>query len=183
MTSGLAYKLTVKDKFRDKFLFYVFRFTNSFKYTYPVIPEIREASRTANLELTITDASSKARRVMKIDIVKPIPARIPAPAICLKFRSEGKFPSPDFIAMKLKIRIPAGFPKDNPAMIPRLFEENISLYHPEEKIIPVFARANKGSTMNDTGFIKECSSFTDGDSPFVFLKGIANASSTPVMVG
>ena len=48
----------------------------------PKIPAIREASKMAIFDrLMISGCPTNARLVMKIDIVKPIPPRMPAPSI------------------------------------------------------------------------------------------------------
>lgn len=52
------------------------------------------------------DVSSKARRVIKIDIVKPIPAKIPAPIIFFHFKSVGNAQSPKPAPIKEKEKCP-----------------------------------------------------------------------------
>ena len=47
----------------------------------PIVPAISEAIRIAIFELFTMSALSNTRSVMKIDIVKPIPPKKPAPII------------------------------------------------------------------------------------------------------
>ena len=64
--------------------------------------------------------SSKANKVTKIDIVKPIPPKNPTPIIDFQFKSLGSSQIPDFTAKKLRVKIPRGFPTMSPNAIPML---------------------------------------------------------------
>ena len=64
--------------------------------------------------------SSKANKVTKIDIVKPIPPKNPTPIIDFQFKSLGSWQIPDFTAKKLNAKIPRGFPMMSPNAIPIL---------------------------------------------------------------
>ena len=72
----------------------------------------------AILEKTITSGSLKAKSVMKIDIVKPIPPSIPAPRICAHFKLLGKAHNPALTPIEEKSKIPNGFPITKPKIIP-----------------------------------------------------------------
>ena len=73
-----------------------------------------------NFALLIIAASSKANKVTKIDIVKPIPPKKPTPNKDFQFKSLGSLQIPDFIAKKLSVNIPRGFPTISPNAIPML---------------------------------------------------------------
>ena len=73
----------------------------NFKNVKPIIPAISEEIRITNLALLIIASSSKANKVIKIDIVKPIPAKKPTPIIDFQFRSTGNLHRP-----KATVKIP-----------------------------------------------------------------------------
>ena len=54
-----------------------------------MIPANKEAIMMYNLALLIITVSVNANNVMNIDIVNPMPPKIPAPKICFQFKSEG----------------------------------------------------------------------------------------------
>ena len=64
---------------------------------------------------------SNARSVMKIDIVKPMPPKNPAPVILFQFKPSGNELIPTATAMNEKRQMPNGFPINRPAIIPRLY--------------------------------------------------------------
>lgn len=101
-------------------MFYLFLFSVSFKLINPIIPAIKEESRMMNLALLIIVASSKANKVTKIDIVKPIPPKNPTPIMDFQFKSLGSSHIPSFTAKKLRAKMPRGFPTMSPNAIPRL---------------------------------------------------------------
>ncbi|MNE69492.1 hypothetical protein D3C80_1652190 [compost metagenome] len=72
----------------------------------------------AILEKTITSGFLKARTVMKIDIVKPIPPSIPAPKICAHFKFLGSTHKPEVTPTDEKSKIPSGLPTTRPRIIP-----------------------------------------------------------------
>lgn len=76
----------------------------------------------AIFELFMITVSSKARSVMKIDIVKPIPAKNPAPIMFFHFKSVGNMQSPTPTPINEKSQTPKGFPITSPAIIPKLFD-------------------------------------------------------------
>ncbi len=55
--------------------------SDTFNVINPIIPAIKEESKIVNFELLIMVSSSKAKSVMKMDMVKPIPAKKPTPRI------------------------------------------------------------------------------------------------------
>jgi hypothetical protein len=63
---------------------------------------------------------SKARRVIKIDIVNPIPPKKPTPKIDFQFRSPGSLQSPNVTAKNVNRKIPNGLPTISPTAIPKL---------------------------------------------------------------
>ena len=65
-----------------------------FKKINPVIAAIVEAINIAILELMISSLFSNAKRLIKIDIVNPIPPKIAAPNRELQFKLFGKIPIP-----------------------------------------------------------------------------------------
>ena len=81
-----------------------------------------ELSKMLILELWTISGLSKARIVIKIDIVNPIPLKKPAAMMCFQFTSPGNSDKPDFTAKKLNRTMPKGFPMNKPAKMPRLFE-------------------------------------------------------------
>ena len=101
-------------------MFYRFLFSAYFKLTNPIIPAIKEESRMMNFALLITVTSSKAKRVTKIDIVKPIPPKKPTANMDFHCKSRGSLQIPNFTANKLSVKIPIGFPTIRPTAIPRL---------------------------------------------------------------
>ena len=66
---------------------------------------------------------ANARLVMKIDIVKPMPPKMPAPKICRHFRSGGKWHRPLATAAKQSKVTPSGLPRTSPAKMPIPFSE------------------------------------------------------------
>lgn len=59
------------------------------KATKPKIPATKDDNKITNFELLTIVRSSKASSVIKIDIVKPIPAKNPTPKIDFQLISEG----------------------------------------------------------------------------------------------
>ena len=73
-----------------------------------------------NLALFMIFKSSKASRVIKIDMVNPIPPKNPTPRIYFQFKSSGSLHNPMLTAKNVKRKIPIGFPKIKPRNIPKL---------------------------------------------------------------
>ena len=53
---------------------------------------------------------TKAAELMKIDMVKPTPARKPAPTICVQLISDDIRAMPSFVASQTMPTIPSGLP-------------------------------------------------------------------------
>ena len=100
-------------------MFYSF-FNVIFKNTNPKTPAINEESRIINLALFITVSFSKANKVIKIDIVKPIPPKKPTPNTDFQLISLGNLQIPILTAIKVNKNIPIGFPIIRPSAIPKL---------------------------------------------------------------
>ena len=97
-----------------------------FKTKKPKSAAINEEIKIINFELFIIVSLSKASKVTKIDIVKPIPAKSPTPKIDFQFKSDGSLQSPKVTAKSAKIKIPKGLPTIRPSAIPKLlFSVNV----------------------------------------------------------
>ena len=59
-----------------------------------MIPETSDASKMDIFDSVIITGSSYARNVIKIDIVKPMPAKNPIPKICFHFKPNGNAQTP-----------------------------------------------------------------------------------------
>jgi hypothetical protein len=153
-----------------------------FRRKNPLIPEITEAARMANLELLMIVLSLKARRVMKIDIVNPMPAKRPVPVICFQLIFWGKDVILSLTAIKQKARMPNGLPAISPAMIPITYLSDKIPVKPLSTIIAVLARAKRGRIIKATGLCKACCILSEGELPLSLRNGIAKASRTPETV-
>ena len=147
-----------------------------------MIADIDEAAKTAILELTTIASSSNASSVIKIDIVKPIPAKKPTPRICFHLRSPGKTHKRNATAIKENSKIPSGLPITSPDIIPILFMCDKPCIQSPLSTIHVLASANNGRIKNATGLCKKCCNVYDGDLSSPFEKGITKANKTPVIV-
>lgn len=85
----------------------------NFKITNPITPETKEANKIINLALLMISWFLNANNVMKIDMVKPIPPKTPAPKILFQFNSLLSLHQPIFTATKQKRKIPKGFQSSN----------------------------------------------------------------------
>ncbi len=72
-----------------------------FKKRKPIKPAINEESKIMNFALLIKVLSSKASKVMKIDMVNPIPPRNPTPMTVFQVKSFGSLHMPAETAKKL----------------------------------------------------------------------------------
>jgi hypothetical protein len=77
-----------------------------------------EAIKILILAISMIAGSWNARLEIKIDIVNPIPPKILTAKIWNQFVPIGLAAKPPFMARKLKIKIPRGFPSIRPAIIP-----------------------------------------------------------------
>ena len=98
-----------------------------------------------------------ASNVMKMDMVKPIPAKKPIPKISFHFKSVGSEQIPRETAMKLNKKTPRGFPIINPAKMPMLPGSARPVFHPALKTIAVLANAKRGRIIKETGLCNQCS--------------------------
>ena len=117
----------------------------------PLIDATSEAASMLIFELVMTAGSEKARLVMKILIVKPMPPKNATPAICRQFKSSEMLASLVFTAKIEKKRIPRNLPASSPVIMPIEFLfvrlATISL----GKTIAVLANAKMGIIINATG--------------------------------
>ena len=95
-------------------------FKENLKLINPISPAVNDESKIINFALLIIVSLSKASKVIKIDIVKPIPAKKPTPKIVFHDKSCGSLQNPNFTATKDKRKIPRGFPAIRPSAIPKL---------------------------------------------------------------
>ena len=110
-----------------------------------------EAISTETFENWMVSVSLKARLEIKIDMVNPIPAKMPAPVKSFNLIPEGRLPHFSRINKKQNSKIPIGFPITSPNIIPRLLFVVNSLIHPSERIKPVLASAKIGRITKATG--------------------------------
>ena len=84
----------------------------------PIEPAKTDEIKTDIFEPTIEIFSLNAKRVMNIDIVKPIPASRPTPMRCFLLISFGIEHKPTVTPIIEKINIPNGLPNSKPRIIP-----------------------------------------------------------------
>ena len=95
----------------------------------------------------------KANIETNMDIVNPIPPKIPTPKTRLKFTAVGNSHKPNFTANHVNKVIPTGFPITNPKKIPEA-KGILKCANPAPSIvIAVFANANNGKIINATGIL------------------------------
>ena len=104
----------------------------------------------------ISSACSYASSVIKIDIVKPMPAKNPIPKTCFHFKPRGNAQIPAETATKLKSKIPNGLPIINPAKIPMLSGSANPDAQAFPNTIAVFANAKIGRITSATGLCSQC---------------------------
>lgn len=118
-------------------------------------PDKTEAIKIANLASSCRAISFlKESSAMKIDIVKPIPAKNPVPIICPQLLLNGKLLSPLLMAIRENKLIPNTFPNANPPMIPKPKLLNNPSTIPALNKILVLANAKMGIMMKLTGVCK-----------------------------
>lgn len=123
----------------------------NFSQKYPIIPAKRDEMRMANLESLIRVLSVKARMVTKIDIVNPIPPKIPTPNSLLQLVPGGLSANFSLMESQVKMKIPTGFPATSPNIIPKLALSKSALSQPGPISMEVFTSANKGRMKKGTG--------------------------------
>jgi len=126
-----------------------FRFC--FSIINPMLPATIEATIIAILESLTGSAVSNAKRVMKIDMVKPMPPRKPTPMMFFHFNSAGSVHHPMATPIKANTTIPNGFPMTRPRIIPTLMECNKPFPRSFPNVIHVLANAKSGNITNATG--------------------------------
>lgn len=84
-------------------------------------PAIKEERRIVIFVPVMSPSSLNAKRVIKIDMVNPIPPKKLAPIICFHFKSDGKAQIPTNTAENENKQIPKGFPMTKPINTPMLF--------------------------------------------------------------
>ena len=99
---------------------------------------------------------SKAKMVIKIDIVNPIPANMPTPKMCFQRIAYGNEENFKVTAVKQNNKIPNGLPTINPNIIPKLLLVFKLLAQLASITTDVFAKANKGKIKNATDKCKKC---------------------------
>lgn len=146
------------------------------------MPDKSEEISMTNLELFMMVSFSKANKVTKIDMVKPIPAKKPTPKMDFQFKSVGSLQSPNATAKNVNKKIPKGLPIINPSAIPKLLcSVKICAMLPL-KTMAVLAKAKIGKMIKATGLCKKCCKMNEVDFSPPLPNGIANANKTPVMV-
>ena len=144
-----------------------------------VIPnsiERKEPSKAEIFAISIVAAFLKARVAIKMDMVKPMPAKSPAPIICRHEVFAGNVPHLHFTVIKQAVKIPNGLPITKPATIPTFKVVLIAPAISPGKSMAVLAKANMGIIIKLTGVCKACSSFAS------LSVGINNATITPAIV-
>ena len=84
-------------------------------------------------------------------MVKPMPAKIPAPVRFINEIPGGKLPHLTLISKKQNNRMPSGLPIIKPSIIPRLLFVVNSFTQPSESIKQVLAKAKTGRIIKATG--------------------------------
>src|SRR5690606_2830071 len=119
---------------------------------------------------------------IKIDIVKPIPASIPTPIICIQVLPSGNDAIPNLVHSHDVSNMPIGLPKNKPKNIPNPKGAVNPCTISGCQVILVLANANSGIIKKFTGFIKACSNLSKGDSTAVSFVGSVIATITPAIV-
>ena len=122
----------------------------------PTAPATSELIKMLIFELWTILGSPKASKVMKMDMVNPMPPKKPAPIMCFQVRSAGNWDKPTLTASRLNSDMPSDFPANRPAKIPRLFNVNKPPIQSPDRAMPVFASAKIGMTINATGLCRIC---------------------------
>ena len=117
----------------------------------PHADAISEAARILIFELVMIDESLKARLVIKMLMVNPIPPKNATPAICRQFKSSEILASLVFTAKNEKKKIPENLPASNPAIMPIEFLLVRLATISFGKTIAVLAKAKTGIIIKATG--------------------------------
>ena len=113
----------------------------------PKIAAVIEAAKMDNFASLIKSGSEKANSVIKMDMVKPMPARTEQPN-----KSDQVMPLPSFAHPVLTISrqvsmMPMGFPKTRPKNTPKLTESGRLAITELSMAIPAEKRAKSGKTI------------------------------------
>lgn len=127
-------------------IFYFSPLCNEVRYTaaHPSTAATSDVPRIAAFPIFTRFSLSKARPSMKMDMVNPIPAIIPNAKIWLHFVPAGSFAIRLFTAMKLKRKIPSGFPSSRPKKMPVATAGTGRLKRSPVIATPAFAKAKTG---------------------------------------
>ena len=117
----------------------------------PIKAAKKEASKTLIFEAIMTSESLKAKFVMKMLIVKPIPPNNDIPKMCRQFKPGERLAIPALTATNEVRNIPANFPMIRPQIIPIEFDVTMLLTISFGNTMAVFTRANTGRIINATG--------------------------------
>ena len=117
----------------------------------PIEAAKKEASKTLIFEAIMTSESLKAKFVMKMLIVKPIPPKNDIPKMCRQFKPGERLAIPALTATNEVRNIPANFPMIRPQIIPIEFDVTMLLTISFGNTMAVFTRANTGRIINATG--------------------------------
>ena len=111
----------------------------------------KEANRILIFEAIITSGSAKAKLVMKMLIVKPMPPKSDIPIMCCQFKSDERLANPILTARKEIRNMPINLPAMSPAIIPIEFGVIRLLLMFCGNSIAVLANANSGRIKNAAG--------------------------------
>ena len=110
----------------------------------PAIAATNEVIKITAFPIFTICISENARLSIKIDIVKPIPAIIPADRICVQLISPGKSAILSFTDIQLARKIPIGFPVSRPRNIPGTIGSRGGVNRAKSIFTPALASAKMG---------------------------------------
>lgn len=120
-------------------------------HTKPTVIDNIEAISTANFDVSPSNLFSKAKLDIKIDMVKPIPAKNPTPKNLVKVSLLGRLIIFVLTNIKAAVIIPSGLPRNKPDMIPiEIGDARFAKDDPEMYRL-VLARAKMGIIIKLTG--------------------------------
>ena len=100
--------------------------------------------KIATFPMSIIAGSEKAKLSIKIDIVKPIPPKIPMAANCIQEDPSGKTANFNLTTNRLNKKIPKGLPTTSPTKIPYTIGGIVPVKRLKSKVTPALARAKRG---------------------------------------
>lgn len=122
-----------------------------FTTTKPIIAAKIDEIKIASFAAFIISASLKAKRLINIDIVKPIPPKILTEKICLRLIFFPNVEMPVVMASQTNKVMPIGLPKIKPSETPSAIGEAKSLNISGVKVMSVLLNANIGRMKKLTG--------------------------------